>query len=53
MAAVCSACVPEPTPSAMSGSGSGELIEEEPRQLVVVVLSGVEQDLARDPAQPR
>ena len=44
--AVCSPCVPDPTPSSMSGSGSASSRKNCADIVVVVVLSGVQQDLA-------
>ena len=41
--AVCSACVPEPTPRKTSGCGQAELAEEDVRHLRVVVLAGVDE----------
>ena len=49
--AVCAVFVPPPRSSRCSGRGSAELVEEDLRQLVVVVLAGVDHDLARDRAQ--
>ena len=44
IAAVCSACVPEPTSSRDVGLAQAELLVEDARELVVVVLAGVGDD---------
>ena len=45
MRAVCSVFEPPPIPSSRSGRGMPELLEEDRRQLVVVVLAGVDEQL--------
>ena len=51
--AVCSACVPEPTPRNTSGVGQAELREEDIRHVRVVVLAGVDEHDARASGRAR
>ena len=50
--AVCAVFVPPPRSRRCSGRGSSELVEEHPRERVVVVLAGVDQHLLGHGAQP-
>ena len=49
--AVCAVFVPAPASSSRVGRGHAELLEEDPRELVVVVLAGVDDHLVGDLAQ--
>ena len=49
--AVCDAFVPPWMPSSRSGGGTLELLDEDPRQFVVVVLAGVDEHLVVSLAQ--